>query len=138
MGDEIFSKVERKVSYDQNQELLRPFESFEVKEAVFSMHPDKSPGPDGLNPGFYQAYWDIVGSNVSAACLHYLNNCVLPSDLNATSIILIPKVKLPERITDLRPIALCNVIYKIMAKVLANRLKKVLPGVISESQSAFI
>ena len=84
------------------------------------MHPDKSLGTDDLNPGFYQSFWDVIGDEVADASLFYLNNCVLLDEMNSTNIVLIPKVKQLERVTDLRPIALYNVIYKIMAKVIAN------------------
>lgn len=118
--------------------LTKSFSAKEIEQAVMAMHPDKSPGPDGLNPCFYQTFWKEVGPRVTEACLEYLNTCKLPDHLNDTNIVLIPKVKAPTKMTELRPISLCNVIIKIMTKALANRLKLVLNSTISESQSAFI
>jgi hypothetical protein len=57
---------------------------------------------------------------------------------NETNIALTPKVQKPEKVKDLYPISLCSVIYKLTPKVLANRLKQVLPDIISPSQSAFV
>lgn len=62
----------------------------------------------------------------------------MPTCLNETYICLISKVNCPQKITEFRPISLCNVVYKIVSKVLANRLKKILPAMIYESQSAFV
>lgn len=62
----------------------------------------------------------------------------MPPKLNDTHICLIPKTKNPQKVTEYHPISLCNVIYRILAKVLANRLKKILPRVVSNSQSAFV
>lgn len=87
---------------------------------------------------FYQKYWDLVGKNVTDCVLHTLNSGVMPIGLNETFICLIPKVKSPQKITEFRPISLCNVSYKIMSKVLANRLKRILAEVVNESQSAFV
>jgi hypothetical protein len=75
---------------------------------------------------------------VYQATLHTLNSVIMPSSLNRTNIALIPKVKNPTRVTEFRHISLCNVMYKVISKVLANRLKKILPLIISPVQSAFI
>uniref|UniRef100_A0A803PB73 Reverse transcriptase domain-containing protein n=1 Tax=Cannabis sativa TaxID=3483 RepID=A0A803PB73_CANSA len=109
-----------------------------VVNALFQMHPDKSPGPDGVTPGFYQKYWDVVGVDVISQVVDFFETCSFPADLNQTNIVLIPKKKHVTTMSDLRPISLCNVVYKVVSKVLANRLKIVLPCVISENQSAFI
>ncbi|KAH9786028.1 reverse transcriptase domain-containing protein [Citrus sinensis] len=134
----IISCVATKITAAQNQELLEPFTAIDVRDALFSMHPDKSPGPDGMNPVFFQKFWHIVGGDVTAACLNFIDNCEFPDELNATAIVLIPKKSKPEYLADLRPIALCNVLYKIVAKMLANRMKAVLSLIISENQSAFV
>jgi hypothetical protein len=102
------------------------------------MYLTKAPGPDGMSAVFYQTYWDIVGPEVPQAIFSILRLGYMLHKINYTHIALVPKMKNPERITDSRPISLCNVIYKIVSKILANRLKKILPYVISESQSVFV
>ncbi|KAL9414476.1 hypothetical protein AB3S75_042863 [Citrus x aurantiifolia] len=102
------------------------------------MHLDKSPGPDGMNPAFYQRFWLPVGEDVTAACLHFINTCSFPMGLNDTTIVLIPKKPKLEMPSNMRPIALCNVLYKIVAKMLANRMKSVMGSVVSEFQSTFV
>jgi hypothetical protein len=79
-----------------------------------------------------------MGEKVCDAILHFFNSNKMDSTMNATYIALIPKNNCPSSVTEFRPISLCNVIYKIIAKVLANRFKVVLPHVISKNQSAFI
>lgn len=78
------------------------------------------------------------GEDVFKCCKDWLTACSFPAHFNDTTLVLIPKKANADRMTDLRPIALCNVLYKILAKVLANRLKSILPGVITENQSAFV
>ena len=113
------------------------FSADEIKEAVFQMAPTKAPGPDGMNAFFHQKFWHIVVDNVVSAILDFFNFGCMVSSLNHTNIVLIPKVK-PEKISDFRHISLCNVMYKIISKVLSNRLKQILLSVISPTQSAFV
>ena len=91
-----------------------------------------------MSPIFYQKYWDLVGTDIINCVLNVLNVGIFPSGLNETYICLIPKVKNPQRIIEFRLISLCNFLYKIIAKVSANQLKRVLAVVIDESKSAFV
>lgn len=127
-----------KITEEQNEELLMPIEDEEVKRALFHMHPDKSPGPNGMSPAFYQKFWSIVGGDIIQLVRNFFLNCSFDEHLTDTNIVLIPKKKCAIFMTDLRPISLCNVVYKIASKVLANRLKCVIHKAISETQRAFI
>lgn len=102
------------------------------------MSPFKSPGPGGFSVDFYKDHWEIVGDEVSNAVLDYLNFGRMAQGLNHTHIALVPKVHSPTTMHHFRPISLCNVIYKLISKVLANRVKRVLSNIISWNQSAFI
>lgn len=102
------------------------------------MHPDKAAAPDGLNPAFYQSSWKTMGLEVFQCCKKWLQGDPFPADLNNTNVILIPKIDNAASMKDFRLIALCNVLYKIMAKVLANKIKDVLLTVITENQSVFL
>jgi hypothetical protein len=99
----------------------------EVQVALFQMAPLKAPSLDGFNADFFEKHWDIVQTEVCNAILFSFNNVVIDKELNSTYIALIPKVKNPTSVMDFKPISLCNVMYKILSKVLANRLKIVLP-----------
>ena len=130
--------ISRVVTEEMNGILTSEFRTWEIDNALKQMAPLKAPGPDGMPPLFYQNFWDLVKGDVSGSILNFLNSSSLPSPLNHTFVTLISKTKNPERVTEFRPISLCNVLHKIFSKVLANRLKKVLPYIISEHQSAFI
>ena len=79
----------------------------------------------------------MIEGDVTHSVLSWINPGTIPHLLNHTLITLIPKRKNPSLVSDYRPISLCNVLYKIFAKVLANRLKIFLNSVINENQSAF-
>lgn len=110
----------------------------EVKEAVFSISGDSTPGPDGFTASFFQACWGIVGPDVVAAVGQFFNGAFLPRSITATSIVLLPKIADPKSWSDYRPISLCNVTNKIFTKILSGRLAPLLPLTVSPNQSGFI
>ncbi|XP_073051733.1 uncharacterized protein [Primulina eburnea] len=122
----ILDCVEPKVDGDMNALICAPFTAEDIRKAVFDMHPDKAPGPDGLSVFFYQKLWVVVGAEVTEASLQILNVGAITEDWNSTIVTLIPKVKQPMTMKDFRPISLCNVCYKIVARALTNRLRPIM------------
>ena len=102
------------------------------------MHPEKAPGPDDMTALFFQHSWHIIKNDLVEMVNNFLASGDMNSRLNITIICMIPKTERPTRMTELRPISLCNVGYKIISKVLCKRLKPCLPILISETQSAFV
>ena len=118
--------------------LVAPVSNVEIKEALWAMGDDKAPGPDGFNAKFYKASWDLTGPEVCAAVKEFFRNGHFLKQFNHTIVSLIPKVEEPLRVDQYRPISCCNVIYKVISKVLTNRLGKCLGTVINSAQSAFV
>ncbi|GJV43271.1 putative RNA-directed DNA polymerase [Tanacetum coccineum] len=118
--------------------MVRMVTDREIKEAMFSMGDEKSPGPDGFSAAFFKEAWHIVGVDVINAIREFFTNGKLLKELNHTIIALIPKVNAPSRINDYRPISCCNVLYKCISKIIANRIKHCLTNLVSPNQSAFI
>ncbi|KAH9648147.1 reverse transcriptase domain-containing protein [Citrus sinensis] len=127
-----------KVTMEMHTHLEEPFTLEEIVNALSQMCPTKAPGPDGLPAAFFQKHWQAVGRGVVTTCLHILNKQSDLASLNHTYIALIPNTEKPKKVTDFRPISLCNVVYRIIAKAIANKLKLILPQIISPTQSAFI
>lgn len=121
-SEEVMMAGHRMVTAEQNRLLTEEFRSDEFTLAIKQMHPDKAVGPDGLNPGFFQHFWSILGHEVYKFCTNWLRDTNFPGELNNTNVVLIPKKENAASMKDLRPITLCNVLYKILAKILANRL----------------
>jgi hypothetical protein len=136
--DSALEGINLVVTVDMNNRLTKPFQRQEMDYAIKQMAPLKASGLDGMSPIFYQNFWDSVGNDVSSAILSCLNSGSILKSINHTYITLIPKKQNPTKVTDFCPISLCNVIYKILSKVLTNRLKPILSHIISETQSAFV
>ena len=110
----------------------------ELKEVVSRLNINRAPGPDGFNGAFYRASWSIIATDLLDAINNVLRSQRLLLQVNHTSICLIPKMTVLVTIEDFRPIALCTVLYRILSKLLANRLKSMLPKLVDINQSAFI
>ncbi|GKU89387.1 hypothetical protein SLEP1_g3529 [Rubroshorea leprosula] len=116
--------------------LMSPYD--EIRDAVFSCASDKAPGPDGLNFHFIKTIWNTIERDVINFIKEFHRNGKLVKGLNSSYITLVPKKKNPTSLKEFRPISMVGCLYKILAKVLANRLQKVIGKVISASQSAFL
>ncbi|CAN1250765.1 Putative ribonuclease H protein At1g65750 [Linum perenne] len=101
------------------------------------MGPGKAPGPDGFSGHFYRKYWNTIGPQVCQEVKLFFQNSRMPSGWNDTHLVIIPKIPHPEEITQFRPISCCNFNYKIISKIMATRLKKWIPTIVSEMQAAF-
>ncbi|KAL0457897.1 UNVERIFIED_CONTAM: putative mitochondrial protein [Sesamum latifolium] len=123
--EECTAGLRSRLDTNMIQELLKPYREDEITNALFHMAPYKSPGPD-------------VKHDIVQCALDILHGHSLFPKFNHTHIVLIPKCKNPELLSQFWPISLCNVIYKIASKVIANRLKPILKQLISPNQSAFV
>lgn len=105
---------------------------------LFSMPTNKSPGPDGFTCEFFKDSWAIVGKDFVVAIQSFFKTGFLPKGVNSTILALIPKKKDAVVMKDYGSISCCNVLYKVISKLLANRLKTILPKFIAPNQSAFV
>jgi hypothetical protein len=126
------------ISELDREELTKPFLLEEIKSAIWDCDSFKSPGPDGVNLGFFKDFREVLKIDLLNFFSEFHRHGILSKGLNSTFIALIPKVESPQRVAAFRPIALVSSIYKILSKVLANRLRNVIGNIVSKSQSAFI
>ncbi|XP_010424522.1 PREDICTED: uncharacterized protein LOC104709645 [Camelina sativa] len=120
---------------------LRVAEEFspgEIREALLRLPLSKTPGPDGYPVEFYRSYWQVLGTEFIKAVQDFFASFFLPSCVNATSLILIPKRRGADVLKDFRPISCMNTSYKVISRILSNRLKKILPTVILPNQTTFV
>ena len=110
----------------------------DVKKALFAMSPYKASGIDGYPATFYQHNWSVIGMDI----FNFVSRCCLegkmPKKVNQTLIVLISEVDNLTKLNNFRPISLCNVLYKVVTKVLVDRIKQVLPSLIAPTQSSFV
>jgi hypothetical protein len=131
--DAVLDSIPVKVTADMNSDLCEAYTDAEIETALFQMGPMMAPGADGFPALFYQTHWEFLKEEICHVVRSFLCGSEIPEGLCDSIIVLIPKVAKPKHLKNFRPI-----LYKIASKVLANRLKVILPNIISEQQSAFV
>lgn len=134
----ITQHILRMVTSEHNAILMHPIDREEVEEAVMQMDKGTTPDPDGFTVDFFQQFWDLVKEEVWEIVEDSRHSRRILKAFNATFLTLIPKEQGANTPEKFHPISLCNVILKIITKVLANRLKPLLPILISPEQMGFV
>lgn len=134
----IASVIQARCSIDAIASLSAPFSDQEIQGAFLSLPKNKSPGPDGYPAEFFTGNWKSVGRDMIEAVKEFLTSGELLQQWNATILTLVPKKANANRLKEFRPISCCNTVYKVASKLLANRLKALLPSLVSNAQSAFV
>lgn len=130
--------VKRKLTPEAAAWLIRDVTDNEIKSTMFQINPDKAPGPDGFNARFFQLHWDSIGLDMCKAVRYFFTHKKLVREINHTFLTLVPKSNNASSLSDFRPIACCNLLYKLITKLLTNRLQMVIDDLISLNQSAFL
>ncbi|KAA3482842.1 reverse transcriptase [Gossypium australe] len=140
MGDynHVLDGIDRCVLEEDNPKLKASYSKEEIRKALKEISPTKAPREDDFPALFYQKCWSIIGEEVSFYCLNILNEGMDLNPINKTNIVLIPKIANPLNITQFIPISLCNMLYKLIAKVIANSLRIVITKCIDSAQRAFV
>eukprot|EP00253_Pinus_taeda_P007380 PITA_07380 len=135
---EFLNHIPSLVSVEDNADLCKPVTEEEIIKTIWSMDSDKAPGPDGFTIHFYKVCWDIIKNDLQKMVRGFMSKAKVGGSTNSTYLALIPKDSNPETFARFRPISLCNASYKILAKLLANRMKPMLPRIISSAQGGFV
>ncbi|GJS45683.1 RNA-directed DNA polymerase, eukaryota, reverse transcriptase zinc-binding domain protein [Tanacetum coccineum] len=126
----IQMKYQKCLSSEQRTKLESEVTNDEIKRAVWDCGMDKAPGPDGFIFGFYRRFWYIIESDVYDAVKHFFTYKDIPKGCNSSFIALIPKIPGANLVKDFRHISLIESLYKIIAKIMANRLVGVLGDIV--------
>lgn len=128
----VLNGFQTRVTEDINADLTRPVIDDEIKQAVFSIGATKASGPDGFTGAFYHNYWEDIKTALVAEVRNFFEFGVFDKAMNHTNLCLIAKTEAARHMRDFRPIALCNVSYTIISKILVTRLKRHLSSIVSE------
>jgi len=133
-----FDLIPHLIKPKENNFLTAPITMNEVKDALSIMKPDNAPGPDGFTTRFFSSCWSIIKFDLLKMIRYSQKVNNLGGNTKSSFLALIPKEKGANTFNRFRPISLCNTGYKIITKIIATRLKRILPSIIPENQGGFI
>lgn len=136
--EKILQNIPKLITEEQNLLLLQPIQMQEVESVANQLKAGKAPGPDGFTSDFFHHFWDLIQTKVWQVVEESRVLIWMYPGLNTTFIALVPKVEEANTPNKYIPIALCNIIYKIVSKVIATRLKPLLPLIISPEKSGYV
>eukprot|EP00253_Pinus_taeda_P010538 PITA_10538 len=136
--EEFLINIPQLVSLEDNESLIRPASEEEIINIAWSMEPDKSPGPDGFSIHFSRIFWEIIKTDLMRMVQGFMRKAIVGGGINSTFLALIPKENNPGTFDRYRPISLCNSSYKILAKLMENRIKPLLQKLITPAQGGFV
>ena len=142
LSPEAMEEISRRTSFRCDEAckgmLMAPISAEEIRKEVFYLPANKAPGPDDYTGEFYRRAWPFIGQDFTRAVQEFFSSGHILKQWNATAITLVPKTTEVERMSGFRSISCCNAVYKVVSKLLARRLEKLLPEMISPSESAFV
>lgn len=136
--EKVVESIGSRLSESEKEFLDKPFTRLKVQEALFQMHPNKSPGLDGFSSLFFRSNWVTIGDSVFDLFLRILNEDLDASCVNSMLVVLILKINNLSCVSQYRLISLCNMIYKAVSKFLTNRMKSAMDSIILECQSTLV
>lgn len=136
--EELSSLPLPKLSSQQLDFFYKPITNEEIECTDFQLGPHKAPSLDGIPAFFYQEFWRIVKNDIINSSPAFFHSDFLLKSLNHTYITLIPKDPYLEEVSRFRPISLCNIIYKVLSKLMVNKLKPLIENLMTPFQNAFI
>eukprot|EP00253_Pinus_taeda_P003328 PITA_03328 len=135
---DLLQHIPKGISQEMNDSLNQEITEDEIKKTIWTLQPDKSPGPDGFPINFYRDFWYLIKKDLVKMLRGIQRKKKMGGFTNSTFLALIPKETRPTTFSRFRPISLCNTSYKIFAKIIASRLQPLLPSLISENQGGFL
>jgi hypothetical protein len=138
MNNNYCGVYSRMVTAEEVLALESPCTKEEILTVLKGFKKEKSPGPDGWSVELYIHFFDIMGQDLLDVVEDARTRGVINPQLNNTYLVLIPKSNLPKHFKDYRPISLCNLCYKLISKIIANRIRPILSKALSEEQLGFL